>query len=222
MGRNLPADNNAALSWLEGHIDQWQADPISLGLSQVQADGLAAEIVTARAQRSAEVEARSIALASTQSYTAAGDTMRQSAGGLIAIIKAFAESSQNASSVFTAAGLTGTRSRSPLPAPTAPVITSCIMRSGGEVHMTFDATGPTGTVYTISRKLDTEDRYRLLGFASGNDKSFADATLPTGVASATYIIQGIRGDKKGASSAPTTLSLGNPAAAQSQAIAAAA
>jgi hypothetical protein len=219
MGRNLPSENNAALAWLEGHIDQWQANPASMGLTQAQADDLAAEIVTARTRRAAADEARFAALAATQSYNAAGDAMRSTAGELIAIIKAFAQSGQNASSVYVAAGLTAARSRGPLPAPTIPVVTSCTMRATGDVALAFDATGPAGTVYTVSRKLDTETGYRLLGFASGNDKSFVDTALPAGSASATYVVQGIRGEKKGASSAPTTLSLGNPASTTSRAAA---
>lgn len=197
MGRNLPAENNAALIWLEAHIDQWQADPISVGLTQVEADELAAEIVATRAERTAAQTTRQTAITTTRSYNDRADGLRAIASPLIAAIKHYGDIASDPSVVYTAAGLLRPAPRSPVALPSRPVITGTVLNPKGFAVIKWQATGPTGTVYNVMRKLPGEMGFTLIGQGGGRVKEFADETVPLGTHSAAYLVQGVRGQTKG-------------------------
>ena len=97
---------------------------------------------------------------------------------------------------------------SPAPAPTLPAIDRATITSDGSVTPEFSATGPTGTVWQISRKLAGEPALTIIGSANPDTKSYIDPTVPAGTTSATYRIGGVRGGLTGPSSVDFEVKLG--------------
>ena len=69
-------------------------------------------------------------------------------------------------------------------------------------------TGPVGAAWQIQRKLEFETSFAFVGNADVATKSFTDVNIPSGVASATYQVQGIRGSVLGPVSFPFTVPFG--------------
>ena len=86
--------------------------------------------------------------------------------------------------------------------------------------MAWDGTGPTGTNYLVRRKYVGETVFSLVGQAGPNDKTFTDATIPGGTASASYTVQAVRGNDESLLSPAVTVQFGFAAGAGSAAAAA--
>ena len=82
------------------------------------------------------------------------------------------------------------------------------LNGDGSVTVSWDARGPTGTVYNVSRKLATEAVFTFIGQGAAQDKQFIDATVPAGTITAAYIIQGVRGGNLGLMSNAMTVFFG--------------
>ncbi len=207
MGTNIPQGRSAALSWLEGHISGWNDNYAGIGLTSASVIDLAQDISNARNSFTSVEQVRSESLASTQDFYADMDKAHNKASDMILTIKAFAESGDTPAAIYLLAGITGKDAPTPAAAPETPAITSAQIAANGYVTIGFTGRGPAGTVWLVSRKLDTQTAYTFLG--QSDDKVFVDTTLPTGVTTATYIVRGVRGQLSGLSSPPTTFQLGN-------------
>jgi len=207
MGTNLPRSRTAALSWLEGHITGWNTNFAGIGLTSASVIDLAQDVTNARASFTSVEQVRAESLATTQDFYTDMDATHKKASDMIATIKAFAESSDTPAAVYLLAGITGKDAPTPAAAPETPAITSAQIAADGNVTIGFTARGPTGTVWLVSRKLNTQTAYTFLGQSDG--KEYTDTTLPTGVTTATYIVKGVRGQLSGLSSPPTTFQIGN-------------
>ncbi len=217
MGTNMPSKNNPALIWLEAHIDQWTTGAAAIGLTDPQTTELSARIDTARQSFIAIEAARSEALALTVQYNQQATEMRSLASRMVADIKAFAENQTNPSTVYTSAGMTPARHRSPAPAPERPVGMNADLGGDGSVTIHFRGRGPAGTVWEITRKLEGEIVYTHVGHADVATKSFTDRTIPSTVNSAAYNIRGVRGSTAGPTSMPMVVGFGRAVGAISKA-----
>jgi hypothetical protein len=82
------------------------------------------------------------------------------------------------------------------------------VQSDGSIKVQWDATGPAGTIYNVTRQLPGETEFAFIGQGDGSDKSFIDATVPAGTASASYRVQGVRGPLVGLQSVTFTVFFG--------------
>ena len=144
----------------------------------------------------------------TQTFYTNARELHESASPLIANIKNFALNSSDPSLVYEAAGVLPPDPPSPLAPPTTPVNIRRTVNPTGSITLFWDATGPTGTIYNVKRKLNTETSYTLVGQGDSSDKSFTDETVPSGTTSVTYIIQGVRGPLVGLESQAITIAFG--------------
>ncbi|HYE61181.1 MAG TPA: hypothetical protein VD997_04225 [Phycisphaerales bacterium] len=80
--------------------------------------------------------------------------------------------------------------------------------SPSEPTLTHPPTQPTGSggFYSVSRKLTGESVFTLIG--NSGKKFYVDSTIPAGVAGATYIVQGWRGQTAGTPSNQLTIQFG--------------
>ena len=76
-------------------------------------------------------------------------------------------------------------------------ILNAVLGGDGSVTINFQGNGPIGTVWQVSRKLPSETGFSFIGNADASTKSFTDATVPAGIVSADYQVQGIRGSVTG-------------------------
>lgn len=219
MSGNMPSKNNAALIWLEAHIEQWTNDPASIGLSAAQASELSTRITAARQARTDANELHNRAVAATARYQASATEMKGYASALITTIKAFAATSSDPSAVRSAAAITAPAPRTPADPPEQPAITRARLGGTGSVTIDFKGRGPTGTVWQVQRKIAGERRFSQIGTADVATKSFTDTTLPAGTPSADYQVQGVRGSLTGQASFPLNVRFGAAAPAQQAAAA---
>jgi hypothetical protein len=219
MGTNLPSSDHAALLWLEGHIAGWLAAPAAIGLTSAQVTDLATDINNVRTDFTSVESLRSDAKVATQAFHTNGKALRVKAAGLITNIKSYATTVPSAQQVYDAAGLLTPSPPTPAAPPQVPTDIRRTIEPDGAVTLKWSGRGPVGTVYNVTRKLATEAAFSFVGQGNASDKSFTDATVAPGTVSATYIIQGVRGDLVGLQSQPVTVYFG---AAGSGAMAAAA
>jgi len=208
MGDNMSSYNPDALIWLEAHIAGWIADPIGIGLTAGQVATLATNINSARLAFNAVQQARDTSKDKTVAFRSAGDTMRQTAAPLIAAIKSYADNAPDPAQVYEQAGVLPKSNPSPLPPPSQPTALKAVLNGDGTVTIDFQGTGPTGTVWNVSRKRATETSFTYIGFADQATKSFVDAGLAPGTTSASYLVQGVRAGAAGPVSQAMTIYLG--------------
>jgi hypothetical protein len=213
MAQNLPSEKQAALNWLEAHQVQWNNNLAAIGLTSAQMVDLGLEVANARQAFTSVQSIRADAKAETQTWYTKANSMRKVGSELITSIKAFAQNSDDPDAVYLLAGMTGKAPPSPIAPPNQPTIDNAQLMGNGSVIVNFSGTGPVGTVWRVSRKLDGETSFSIIGSADAKTKSYVDATIPTGIDSATYIVTGERGSQVGLPSFEMTARFGNAAAA---------
>ena len=105
MGANMPSNDNAALVWLEGHIDQWVVSAATIGLTDGQTSDLAAKITDTRTAFTSVEQIRSDSKAQTVAYHSKTVGMRDTASDMIADIKSFANTASAPNAADTTAGI---------------------------------------------------------------------------------------------------------------------
>ncbi len=197
MGTNLPGSNNAALIWCEAHMAQWANNFAAIGLTSAQALDFSQRVINTRSTFTSVESIRADAKAKTQEYAVDAKDMRSVASNLVAIIKEFARTSSDPAAVYTIAGLTAADPRSPANPPSQPTALNATLDGTGNVTLGWSGTGPTGTVWIVSRKLSTETSFSQIGQGDVATKSFTDTTVTPGVASVAYVVEGVRGSVSG-------------------------
>ena len=211
MGKNIPNGRIDRLQWVESHIEQWTANQVLLGLSAAQIADLTQRATDARdAFENAEL-IRANAKAMTNTFHTAADEAHALASDLLLLIKGSAATSNEPEAVYLAAGITPRSKATPSGTPGQPSIESAQLLGDGSVVLHFDATGPVGTVWQVSRTLEGASSPSIIGSADPATKSYRDNTLPEGTSRALYQIEGIRGGLKGEPSFEFGIKLGSVA-----------
>lgn len=211
MGTNLPGYNPDAINWLEAHIGEWLDNPAAIGLTAQQVTEMATHITAARVAATDANTHRFAAQVATVAAKGMADDMRLFAAPLIANIKNYALNSADPSAVYQAASIQPRKSPAPVAPPAQPVNLMPSLNGDGSISLTFEATGPVGSTWSITRKLHSESKFSHVGFAAPSPKVFTDHAIPAGEQSVTYSVQGIRGGTFGPVSPFVTVQFGNPA-----------
>ncbi len=208
MTTNLPGRDLPAIEWLEARISTWNDNAIGIGLTSASVLNLATEIANARGSFTTTQSIRAESRAKTSDFYAKSKVMHDDAAVLIQAIKAFADASQTPAVVYTLAQVSPADPASPALPPSQPVSLRYRVLSNGSVRLEWDAIGPTGTIYNVTRQLPGETSFIFVGQGDSSDKSFVDSTLPAGSASASYRVQGVRGPLTGIQSVTFTVFFG--------------
>ena len=209
MGRNLPSERRQALEWLEGVISQWNTNFAAIGLTSASVIDLAQDIANSRGAFTSVELARIDAKAKTQDFYSNIDATHVTAADMISTVKAFAPTTGDPSNVYLLAGLTPREPPQPVPAPEQPTSLAAVLDGLGNVTISWDGRGPTGTVYNVSRRLPAETEFAFIGQGDGRDKTFTDTAVPSGTASAQYSVQAVRGADSSAPSATLLVLFGS-------------
>jgi len=221
MAENLPGNRKQALQWIEARIANWNADPTGIGLTASAVTDLLNKTIKTRTSFVSVESTRQDAQNATQTFYTDADAMRKAASPMIANIKNFALNATDPQAVYTAAEVSPADPKSPVPPPATPVITGATINGDGSVTINFEGTGPTGTVWQVTRRLDTQTAFTYVANADVKTKSFTDTTLPAPASSAHYRVTGVRGDVSGMPSFAFTVRFGSaPDGAQEGAAAA--
>lgn len=197
MGTNMPSTNHDALEWLEAHTALWNANYASIGLSSAQVIDLTQDVTNVRANFTAVEAVRADSKSKTSAFNTNAAAMRAKASTLISTIKSYAGTSGSSSTVYTNAGLTPKDPGTPAQPPSQPTALKAVLNGDGSVTVSWEGSGPTGTVYNVSRKLVTESTFTFLGQSGAREKEFTDSSVPPATASAVYTVEGVRGSDVG-------------------------
>ena len=206
MGTNLPPTRLDALEWVETRTPLWNPDPTLIGLSIAQVTEVINRQNAARTAYTDALAARAASKAATQAWYAAADSMRSYTADLISAIKAYAETTANPN-VYDIAQVSPPDPAGALPPPNQPADVTTTLRNDGTVEIKWKGAQPSGTRYTIHRKLAGQTSFTLIGDV-GSDKSFIDGGVTAGTTSATYYIVARRADDASPPSEQTTIAFG--------------
>jgi len=206
MGQNLPTSRLGKIEWFETRTPVWQNDPTAIGLDITRAADIFGLTTQARAAYSAAVDARASAKTATQAFYHAVDTLHATGSEDIALIKAFADASDDPGAVYAAAMVSPPAPPSQAPPPAQPFDVTTTLRNDGTIEVKWKGTGPTGTRYFVHRRLAGEQAFTVVGDFAG--KSFVDGGVPAGTASVSYFVVAKRGETASSPSEQVTMPLG--------------
>jgi hypothetical protein len=212
MSANLPSQRLPSIEWLESHIANWNTNAAGIGLSPASVTALATDIANARQAFTDTQQIRAESKAKTTDFYAKTKAMHDNAAVMIQTIKAFADAAPIPATVYTLAQVSPPDPASPLAPPTQPINLSYRVQPNGSIKLAWDATGPSGTIYNVTRQLPGETAFTFVGQGDSSDKSFTDAALPAGSASASYRVQGVHGSLIGPESLTFTVFFGTAGA----------
>ena len=200
----------AFLEWCQVHTPVFVAYAAEIGLGKPQAESFGAAVGSAAAALLAAEQARQAALVATQRVEQAFAALTAEAGDAVRSIRAFAGTAPDAGRVYALAQVPPRAAPSPVPPPARPSrLTVRLEAATGSLTLRWRATNPTnarGTSYIIRRRLPGETEFSFVGVSG--DKTFVDETLPSGVQSVQYTVQGQRSTLGSPVSAVLTVHLG--------------
>ena len=204
----------------EEHAPLWVLNKTALSLTTVQTDAVTAAVSAAR---KAYTDANNARLASknlTSALKNAMATLHPLLSTVVQDIRITAEATRNPN-LYTLGGIPAPALPSPAPPPMQPVQLGASIIPGGVLRISFKATdSATGsTTYLVSRKLATENTFRVIGSAGSSRgtnganlprgfKFFDDNSLPSGSNNMQYMVQGQRGSVYGMPSETFTVTIG--------------
>lgn len=209
--RTFPTSPRATfLEWCQGHTAVFTAQAEQIGLTIEQAGAFSTATTAAAAALLAQQQAIQQARAATQAVQNFFAALRGTAGDTVRLIRAFAETQANPTTIYNLAQIPPPAQPSPAPPPAQPTeLRVALDPSGGQVELRWKAANPAGTAgtsYIVRRRLPGEAAFTYLG--TTGKKRFVDATLPAGVASVQYTVQGQRSDQSGPLSPICTVQFG--------------
>ncbi len=165
-------------------------------------------VKAARDAYTAQQNAKQAGKAATTALHNALTAMRNAGGDVIKTIKAYAATTNNPN-VYNISQVDPPAPPTPLPAPGQPSNFKVEVTPSGAIQLTWkakDATVSSGVFFSVRRKLGTESAFALVGNVGA--KKFLDSTILQGTISATYIVQGFRGEVPGDESDQLTVQFG--------------
>ncbi|MBX3386883.1 MAG: hypothetical protein KF768_09955 [Phycisphaeraceae bacterium] len=215
----LPTTRLSQIQFCEDHLPVWSAAPAAaIGLTSAQITALSELTEAARAAYNAAQAARQAGKTATMVYTSATAQMRTLAGDMVSQIKAFADLSGDATSVYEKAQIPPPAAPTPATAPGKPTDFSVVLQPTGAVTLRWNAensAASSGGFFNVLRKLPGQAGFSPIGGAPGSTAqsrtmSFTDTTVPTSAAGqgAQYIVQGQRGTLLGLPSDAITVQFG--------------
>lgn len=193
----LPDSKLAQIEFFEAHIAVWTANAAAIGITVPNVTVLSSNTIAARTAYNAAQVARQASKAATTTFNNAHAPMRDLGGDLIAMIKAFAETTNNPA-VYAVAQIPPPAPPQPAPPPAQPTDLAATLDTFGVLTLTWKSVpkGPTsGIFFFVERKVGTGAWTPLGGT---QDASFIDPVGLTVTNVIQYRVKARRGDESSA------------------------
>lgn len=200
---------NDRLNFVSTRLPILEASPASFGLATPALTLLSDLLKDAQEAYQNALKARQSAVEATGVQNLALRAMATQQGVVFRTLKTFADNKPTIAqrdAVYTAAQLPVPSSGGVLPPPTTPVDTKADPNANGTVTVKWKATGNTGCVYLVFRKLAGNSTFTQIGYIS--KKTFVDGTVPAGTTSCQYQVQAVRGQQTSVASQPVSVQFG--------------
>ncbi|MFO0082144.1 MAG: hypothetical protein ACK55O_05955, partial [Phycisphaerales bacterium] len=203
----IPKKNEDLLTFLNDRVEGWADNAVALSLDAASLQAWTAAVTAANADFSAASKARQAAKAAVLTQNASLRTVRRLTANLIREIRIAADRNANPDSIYSLAQLPPPAQPSPRPVPNQPTdLRATIDPTEGVLTLRWKAKDNAGTIYRVERatisasgELSDFGEIGLVG-----EKSFADETLPVGVAGVVYVVKGVRSRRVGPASSTLT------------------
>lgn len=193
----LPSKVQDLLDFCDNHVNTFMTNAVAIGLLPAQATAFKNAAGAARSNYNSALAADMAKKAATNTSQMSVTALRKNAADVIALVKAFADSTANPSVVYDLAQIPMPATPSPAPAPGTPTDFTATLDQSGVVTLKWKCANPPGvggTIYECARKVGGGD-FTFIG-AVGT-REFADTTLPAGSVGVTYQITATRSTTRG-------------------------
>lgn len=189
----IPRKTSELLAFCEERAPIWALSSAAIGIPSDLATQFTSVTTAASASVAAQVTAVSSAQAATATAQADVAALRETLGEALKVIRAFAETVENPTVVFTTAKIPPTKPRSPIGPPGTPKDYTMSVDLAGRLHLTWKCQNPPGSMgvlYMIERRLNQAGAWALLGAVA--EREYLDGTIPSGTGTVEYRITGHR------------------------------
>jgi hypothetical protein len=187
----IPTDKISRIAFCESHNPLWAENAVAMGTTTTAVTALVTMTTAARAAATAQQAAQEAARAATNDLNMAVAAMAAAAQDIINQVRVKASTAGNG--VYSLAGIPVPATPSPVGAPGTPFALKVDLKPNGSVELSWKANNPprcTGVIWQVYRKVESTGAYEYLGGAGS--RVFVDTTVPAGVPSVMYQIQGTR------------------------------
>lgn len=188
----VPRTRIEKVQFFQDHITPFQTNATALGLTTTEVSDLETKANAARAGYDEMKAKRQAAEAATNAFYDLVDIMNVAGQGALGKIRIKAETTGNPS-LYSLAEIPPPATPTSVGAPGTPFKFKVALKPNGSLEMKWKCNNPAGctnVIYQIYRKIESTGAYEYLGGAGA--KEFVDITLPAGVPSVMYQIQGTR------------------------------
>ena len=194
----VPPQYQDAINWVAQRITEWSASPEAIGLDEPTTTAIATQLAIAEGAQSAAFSSRQASKDATGVYYDQGDQLLDLARQAVATIRAFAKSSEDPQTVYSAASIPAPATPGPTPAPGRPFNFRTELLFGGLLRFTFDCDNPSrvqGVTYKVERQDEPQGAFTFL--TNAKSREFTDETIPSGSSQVTYRVTAQTSTKDG-------------------------
>ena len=198
----IPRSYDEAIDWVAQRITEWAANPGNIGLDEPTTTAIATQLAIAQGARDSAFQARIDSRDATGVYHDQGDQLIDQARQAVATIRAFAKSSEDPQTVYSAASIPAPATPGPTPAPGRPFDFRTELLFGGGLQVTFDCDNPS-RVQGVTYKVERQDQPSGGGqsaftfLTNAKSREFTDETIPSGSSQVTYRVTAQTSTKDG-------------------------
>jgi hypothetical protein len=204
----FPSRRDEFLNWCAAHDPVWTANATLIGMTGAQATAFNKAVDDLQAAILAQEQAKQAAKSATMTTEEREGELRRLATENVQRIRTFAQSTGNPS-VYTLAQVPPVAPPTPVGPPGTPTDFTVALDPQGAITVRFKCVNPPnagGTTYLVRRKLPAQAGFAF--FTATGKKNFTDATLPSAIAQAEYVVQALRGDVAGTPSSTLIVRFG--------------
>lgn len=193
----VPSSRIRKIEFYESHLQAWAVNAAAIGLDPAAVLAFQTLVLNARTSYLASETAREASQAATLNFHDKTDTMATIGANLLRTIRTFAENTGNPG-VYALAQIPAPASPGPIGPPGQPFNLAVGLLANGALELKWKCDNPAGaqgTVYEIRRRIGAGP-FAHIDLAG--ERSFIDATIPSGATGIVYQITGVRSTTRGA------------------------
>jgi hypothetical protein len=192
----VPSTKQGKIAFFQSKLTAWQANAVAMGSSVAAITAFQALVTAAADAMTAQDEAESAFRAKVGVADLAVDAMCNAGADVITQVRLKSRTAGDV--VFTLAELPIPGTPTPVGTPGLPYKIVATLNPNGSLSFTRKCNNPRGCdgeIYQVYRKVDATGDYEYLG--GSGERKFIDLTVPQGVPSVMYQIQGTRSTSVG-------------------------
>lgn len=186
----IPTTQEGVLEYFADHAPVWEAQALAIGITASQATALNNAVESFKAARTARSVLKQQAKAATTTVDQTYNELRTIGAGLLAIIRAYAETTNNPA-VYAIAEVAPPKPPTPAPPPENPTMFTADPAANGTIDLKWKGSAAQNGSFDIERSIDGGP-YVLL--TNKRTKKWTDVAVPMNTNMIVYRIFGVRDD----------------------------